>query len=306
MLRLLRQNGDGRAVRRVLNGDGEAFGHLVDRYGRAALAVARAIAPFQAEDALQEAYVLAYRRLDTLEQPHRFGPWLISITRNVALRLRERTRETAPLEHAPEAALSTAPTPERTEIRAVVRHALDALDAAHREVLLLHYFAGNSVAEIATMLDISTDAAKKRLQRARESLSADLLRALGAESAEAYGLTPRRRKQIVAAALAGGAAWQGQAHAAAVATVEHGRGEPRGQGRRLRRRHRRHRDGRAPLPAGRVGARSAGRAGECRHQHAQRRACRRRLREHPTKPRSSRPSWPMAHCPPAPARSRRW
>jgi len=221
MLRLFRQSADGRAVGRVLGGDGQAFGLLVERYGRAAYAVARAIAPMDADadDVLQEAFVLAYRKLDTLEQPHRFGPWLISITRNVALRARERVRETVPLDAAPEAALATAPTPERAEIRAVVRQALERLEAEPREVLMLHYFAGASVADIAEMLNISTPAVKKRLQRARETLGTDLLRTLGQESDEAFELSARRRKQIVSAALAAGAAWQGTAHAAAVATA---------------------------------------------------------------------------------------
>lgn len=219
MLRLLRNASDMRTIHRVLGGDGDAFGVLINRYGRAVHAVAHAIAPMDSEDVLQEAFVLAYRKLDTLEQPNRFGPWLISITRNVALRARERVRDTVPLDATPEAAFATHPAPERSEVRSVVRQALKRLEAEPREVLMLHYFAGASVNDIADMLNISKPAVKKRLQRARETLGNDLLRTLGHESDEAFELSARRRKQIVSAALAAGAAWQGTAHAAVVATA---------------------------------------------------------------------------------------
>ena len=57
----------------------------------------------------------------------------------------------------------------------LVRRQLQRLNASDQEVLLLHYYAGKSMREIAVMLDISREAAKKRLQRARESLYAEML-----------------------------------------------------------------------------------------------------------------------------------
>lgn len=222
MLRLLRNASDDRAIRRVLGGDGDAFGVLINRYGQAAFAVARAIAPREsdADDVLQEALILAYRKLDTLQQPQRFGPWLISITRNVALRARERFRETLALDAVPESSLAVSPEVERAEMRSAVREALDRLETDAREVLLMHYFAGASVNDIAEMLNISDAAVKKRLQRAREALGSDLLRTLGrGPEKEAWTLDAKRRKQLLGAVLASGAAWQGKAFAATAAGI---------------------------------------------------------------------------------------
>jgi len=77
---------DARRVRRALGGDSAAFTELVTRHMPAVRAVARACTGnlADAEDVVQEAFLKAWLSLDTLQEPGRFGGWVVTIARNVA------------------------------------------------------------------------------------------------------------------------------------------------------------------------------------------------------------------------------
>ena len=182
MFALLKQS-DARQVRKVLAGHREAFGPLVERYLPAVYAVAYAQTGnhADAEDAAQEAFLSAFQSLHTLREPGKFEGWVVAIARRAAAKLRERK---SPIETSGAGAMdeSTTPDPARQELRRLLREAIEGLDDEPREVLLLHYFAGLSAAEIAGALDITREAAKKRLQRARHTLSDNLLAVVGDEA----------------------------------------------------------------------------------------------------------------------------
>lgn len=201
------RNEDTRLVRRCLKGDRSAFDRLVERYFHAVYAVAYAHTRHHAdaEDVTQQAFLQAYARLDGLRDTRRFEGWVVSIARNAANALHRRR---AP-EDLPPNLHSTieSSAPEREELNEIVGCALNDLDATSREVLLLHYFAGNTTKEIAGVLDVSQSAVLKRLQRARERLGERLLTDFSDTFAPTK--TPADQKRAIASSVAAAAtsAW---------------------------------------------------------------------------------------------------
>lgn len=166
-------------VRRAQQGDPAAFDRLaaarVDRAYRLALAIVRSEP--DARDAVQDAFVAAWRQLPKLRDPAAFDPWLDRIVVNacrMALRHRHvvRVRE-IDVSDPPEPRLSAreAPAPD-DEIASVdlVRRALDHLDADKRAILVLHHVEDRPVAEIARTLGIPVGTVKWRLHVARAAL----------------------------------------------------------------------------------------------------------------------------------------
>ncbi len=171
---------DGELVGQVLTGRRDAFGALVERYLKAATAVARLrlLNPADAEDAVQEGFLRAYERLGTLNDRAKFGPWLMAIARREAIRLYARRQTTLGGEAPDAVSEGVAPDPDRKETNALIRERVSGLPEMSREVLMLHYFAEYSTREIAALLEIRQGAVLKRLQRAREQLAETLLRDL--------------------------------------------------------------------------------------------------------------------------------
>jgi len=172
---------DGALVSRAVAGDEEAYGELVSRYRRVAYGVALSVTRKHedAEDAAQEAFIVALERLDECRNPDRFGAWFLTIVRNRARNLvrRESLREGEVL---PFGLVSREPGPDRDleleELRARLLRALDGLSEVQREVLLLHDMEGWKHREIATRLDMPSGTVRSHLhyarKRLRESLSA--------------------------------------------------------------------------------------------------------------------------------------
>lgn len=206
---------DAAAVRRTLRGDANAFGPLVRRYHRAVMGLCYGYLRNRAdaEDAAQEAFIRAYTRLNTLAEPGRFGPWLMIIARNASLNAQAKRRTAAEALRAAGQAvpLFSADEPkdramDDARIDALLAEHLAQLPDEHREVLTLHYFAGNDTREIARILDISREAAKKRLQRSRDLLGANLLPALQAEAAQGR-LSEERLQRLVRTVIAVPVPW---------------------------------------------------------------------------------------------------
>ena len=125
----------------------------------------------EAEDAVQDALLRAWRGVDRLREPEAFETWLLRVTRNAAIdRLRSRSRDrrlvAGTLDHAPEpvdrSALRLNAFPE-------FREAVQALPAYQTRVLALD-LAGRSLKEIALAEAVSYAAAKTALSRARRRL----------------------------------------------------------------------------------------------------------------------------------------
>ena len=152
-------------------GDVDSFRQLYERhYGMAVgLARSRLSDHHLAEDAAQEAFATACRRLSRLRDANRFPQWLGTICRRTASRLARSPANGKPIDEDP-----VAPTPDDTDRPEQVHEALNRLPAADREVIHLHYFSGLTYDEIAQVLGITPQAVHGRLQRARRKLAVRL------------------------------------------------------------------------------------------------------------------------------------
>ncbi len=133
----------------------------------------------EADDLVQETFVRAVRRLDTLEDDGAFRGWLFQIATNLALdRLRQRNRQLArEAGEQPEegtlrdtAAASAQLVMEQTEMSACVRRHLAHLSDAHRAMLLLCDVEQLPAREIAELLGLPLTTVKMRIHRARRNL----------------------------------------------------------------------------------------------------------------------------------------
>lgn len=175
---------EGQLVENAQNGDTEAFGALVRAHQRRAYSVARAIVATHedAEDAVQDGFLHAYRALDRFLPGQPFGAWLHRIVANAALDLtrRRRVREADALPD--NFALPTGDPAESADLRARLRRALAQLTERQRAVIVLHDVQGFRHGEIGRLLGIPEGTARSDLFHARVALRL-LLR-------EAYGGVP--------------------------------------------------------------------------------------------------------------------
>ncbi len=153
-------------------GELEAFNELVRRHQRRAYVVARAIVANHedAEDAVQEAFLHAYRALARFLPDQAFGAWLHRIVANAALDItrRRKVRETDEL---PETVASPFRDPaEANELRMRLQDALAKLPARQRAVIVLHDVEGFKHAEIGSLLGIPEGTARSDLHYARSHL----------------------------------------------------------------------------------------------------------------------------------------
>lgn len=153
-------------------GDEAAFGKLVLRHQRRAYAVARGIVlnHEDAEDAVQEAFLHAYRALDRFRPDQAFGAWLHRIVANAALDLTRR-RKVREAEELPEGVASVFRDPaEAGDLRQRLQVALETLPPRQRAVIVLHDIEGFKHAEIGKMLGIPEGTARSDLHYARARL----------------------------------------------------------------------------------------------------------------------------------------
>ena len=171
-------------VRLAASGDRSAYERLVRRcagmVSAIALSVVRDVG--RSEDVAQEVFVAAWKDLSRLRNPRTFLPWLRNMTRHLALRtLRDRH---VPMEGEQLAAQADERATAAEHLVAaerdhVLEEALMALDVDDREVLLVYYREGKSLRQVASLLDLSEPAARKRLSRARARLRAGVEERLG-------------------------------------------------------------------------------------------------------------------------------
>jgi RNA polymerase sigma-70 factor (ECF subfamily) len=168
---------DAALVGRARGGDGAAFETLVRRHLRAAYAVALAQLGEEADaqDAVQDAFVTALKRIEECRKPDQFASWLFSIVRNRARdhRRYRQVRDALPLDAAGEARdrrADPARDAENTELREDLLGALNTLTELQREVVLLYDVEGWSHKEIGARLGISDGSARVHLFNARRAL----------------------------------------------------------------------------------------------------------------------------------------
>ncbi len=206
---------DAEIVRAIAAGQPHLFAALMRRHNQRLFRIARAILPDDddAIDALQEAYVKAYQRLDQLAAADRVDAWLARIVRNEALMARRRRWREVRLDDHREAALASGEawmttetrTPEAnaalSDLRDLLEASVDGLAEDFREVFVLRAVAGLSVREIGALLDLPDGTVKTRYFRARQALRLDLERRLASPLAALYAFDGARCDRIVLAVL---------------------------------------------------------------------------------------------------------
>lgn len=162
---------DAELVKACLNGEKEAFGSLVKRYERPVRAIALDILRdyHAVGDVSQESFMAAYRKLSGLRKAEVFGPWLMKITRRRALDSVRQGPMKAPLDSAMNVAADS--TDGRLDegkqrlLAAVVK-----LPRGERQVVMLRYFSGCSVRDVAEIVGRSVGTVTKQLSRAHKRL----------------------------------------------------------------------------------------------------------------------------------------
>ena len=210
---------DGDLAARAARGDSAAFEALMRRHNRTLFRTARAILrdDAEAEDALQEAYLQAYRALPAFRGESRLGTWLVRIVANEALmRLRKEARRaqivpmqsagaTPDLEQISDAAMDQQrpePSAERAQVRRLLESQIDALPDAYRTVFMLRAVEELSVEETAAVLEIPEATVRTRFFRARSLLREALAQKIDLAYADAFAFAGERCDRIVAAVLA--------------------------------------------------------------------------------------------------------
>lgn len=166
---------DAILVRQVLGGDTGAYGALVERYREryARFAVHMLGSTEDAEEALQDAFVRAYRSLARCEDPARFGAWLYRIlvnrcrTHGARRGRRERTFVSDPI--AMLSASEQHPA-EQVAWREEIEVALGRLDPLQREAFLLKHVDEMSYEEMTELTGVGVSALKMRVKRACDRL----------------------------------------------------------------------------------------------------------------------------------------
>ena len=205
---------DDALLRRIRAGDRDAFTDLMRRYNRRLYRVARSVLrdDAEAEDALQDAYLQAYRALPAFRGESALGTWLTRIVVNAALMRQRKTGRLAEVIElgadvgSDDATLSRDRLDEpaqpelaalRAQTRRLIETGIDKLPAAFRTVFVLRAVEELTVEETAATLDIPAATVRTRYFRARAMLREALAREIDFAIEDAFGFDGARCDRIV-------------------------------------------------------------------------------------------------------------
>jgi RNA polymerase sigma-70 factor (ECF subfamily) len=205
---------DDALLRRIRAGDRDAFTDLMRRYNRRLYRVARSVLrdDAEAEDALQDAYLQAYRALPAFRGEAALGTWLTRIVVNAALMRQRKTGRLADVIELgadfgsddavlPRDRLDEPAQPElaalRAQTRRLIETGIDKLPAAFRTVFMLRAVEELTVEETATTLNIPEATVRTRYFRARAMLREALAREIDFAIEDAFRFDGARCDRIV-------------------------------------------------------------------------------------------------------------
>ena len=210
---------DGELARRIAQRDERAFEALMRRHNRMLYRLARSILKdeVEAEDAVQEAYLAAYRNIGSFRGRSALSTWLARIVINEAYaRLRKHKQAAVVVSFnanergeeridGGDMADETTELPEaaamRAELRRLLERKIDELPAQFRTVFMLRDVEELSVEETAECLDIPAATVRTRAFRARALLRESLAREVDVATVNAFGFAGERCDRIVATVL---------------------------------------------------------------------------------------------------------
>jgi len=174
---------DAQAVARTRAGDAAAFDRLIEKYQRRAVAVAYRLLG-NLDDALevtQEAYLKAFRSLASLEEPGRFGAWLVRIVSNLSLNFRRGRRPTLSLatseddpgvhdDRLPASSQAAGDPVQSSEAQRAIAAAIESLPEQQRLALVLFALEAIPQKEVAEIMQCSVEMVKWNVFQARKTL----------------------------------------------------------------------------------------------------------------------------------------
>jgi len=165
-------------MRLAADGDEAAFARIVEAHHADMSSVCFVVTGGDAEltaEAVQAAWPIAWRKLDSIREPERLRPWLISIAVNEARQLARRRRRGRVLEISVAMdASATTPDPASRAGDIDLRNALARLKPEDRELIALRYVAGYDSTELARAMGMSPSGTRARLARLLGRLRSEL------------------------------------------------------------------------------------------------------------------------------------
>jgi len=170
------ENGETNLVAAARRGDAESFSRLCEQHYPALVAIAYSQLADRglAEDAAQEALLVALRDIAKLKDAGRFLPWLAAICRNTAIdmaKARARERRVCVDDCGPVRDVCH----HENDTVGIVREIIFRLDADVRDIVMLRYYNQMTYEQIAGLLGVSEEAVNGKLRRARQTIRRQLL-----------------------------------------------------------------------------------------------------------------------------------
>ena len=197
---------DTELIERIRAGDMRAMDALMRRHNRVLYRTARAILrdDAEAEDAVQEAYLQAYRSLDSFRGESKFSTWLVRIAANQALMRRRRSTraaEVVPIDGAIGMEEQGQDDQGDHMLRRLLEKRIDALPDGYRSVFVLRALEELTVEETSAALGIPEPTVRTRYFRARSLLRESLARDVDRTLEDAFAFAGERCDRIVAHVL---------------------------------------------------------------------------------------------------------
>ncbi len=186
---------DQHYINLVLSGNPNAFAALVDRYKDLVftLALKMVINKEEAEEIAQDTFIKAYQSLHKFKGESKFSTWLYKITYNTCLDRLKKNKKGKTIayiedfsEHQTRTIENVLDTIDENDRNKAIQECLSELPSEDAFLLTLYYFDGQSVEEIAKVIDLSTDNVKVKLFRIRKKLAAILKKRLAPEILDYY------------------------------------------------------------------------------------------------------------------------
>lgn len=192
------------AVQKAMKGDQEAYTYLYEKTYTKCFYLARKFlnSEHTAQDIVQDAYVKAFKSLDTLEDPEKFPSWIGTIVSNLAKNELKRRKVTLFSETENEDGQDISDTfvddrvsvqPEivmdQNETTRLMKEIIDTLTDEQRICVTMFYMEQMSVKEMASVLEVSENTVKSRLNYGRQKIK-DKVLDLEKKGTKLYGLAP--------------------------------------------------------------------------------------------------------------------
>jgi RNA polymerase sigma-70 factor (ECF subfamily) len=190
---------DAELVAAARGGDASCLGLLIERHRASMRAVAVRLLGYgpAADDAVQDAVLIALRRLDELRDPAAAGAWLRAVVRNVCRMQLRATHPTEPLDRDVPDLHTVEEELDRQALRDWVWHAVDQLSEPLQVVVLLRHFgAQRSYRDIAQICGVPVGTVRSRLNEARRRIAAALAADVEAAHGDVEALARRRRHAL--------------------------------------------------------------------------------------------------------------